>query len=77
MRVTTGRSSGSLRAVPPPSSSHVKHYFIAFFCGLHDVLVLCLCELGSLEVTCLVLCTANHSERLAYRPPQLSREGYV
>jgi hypothetical protein len=63
MRVMTGRSSRSLRAVPPPSSSHVKQYFITFFCGLHDVLVLCLHELGSLEVTCLVLCTANHYSR--------------
>jgi hypothetical protein len=63
MKATTGKSSRSLGVVPPLSLSHVKYYLITFFCGLHDVLVLCVHELGSLEVTCLVAYTANHYSR--------------
>jgi hypothetical protein len=60
MRVMTGKSCHSIRAIALPSFGHVKHYSITFFCGLHDVLVVCLRKLGSLEVTCLVSYDANH-----------------
>jgi hypothetical protein len=73
MKATTERSSRSLGAVPPPSLSHIEYYLKTFFCGMHDVLNLCLRELGSLEVTCLVAYTA----RLSYQQPKLSGEAYV
>jgi hypothetical protein len=74
------KSSLSLGVVPPPPLSHVKmlldeRSFDAFMRYL-----LCACvNLVVFEVTtsCILPRQPLLAERLAYRPPQLSREAYV